>query len=249
MPDTYSEPVAGEYTLDEADQSTTQVVVDQAGAVKDELIDGGGRVVDTAKDKAGDVVDEAKAQAADLLHQTQRELREQAALQQQRVADGLQNVSDELNEMARNSSGGLAADLVTRAASRAGSVASYLDGRDPGSLLSELRSFAARRPGAFVAGAVVVGVVAGRLTRSLASGSPEASNSSTSRPDGSPVDGLREHTPVHPPEMRRPTILNASDASADHQTDAATPLYSALLTDRDDGQASMDDTQNADVVR
>ncbi len=246
MTDISSKAAPGAYPLDEADdQSTKEVVAEQAGAVKDEVVEGGGRVVNVAKDKAGDVVDEAKSQATDLMHQTQAELREQAAVQQQRVADGLQAVSDELNEMARNSSGGLASDLVSRAAARTGSVASYLDARDPGSLVSELKAYAARRPGAFVAAAVVAGAVAGRLTRSLASGASDDASSSTAAPTG-----LREHTPVRPPEPRTPTVQSASTYSStpEAQSDVATPLYSALLTDRDDS-ASVGGSQNPDVVR
>lgn len=244
MTDTYSGAAPGGYT---DDRSTTGVVAEQAGAVKDEALEAGARVVDITKEKTGEVVDEAKAQVSDLLHQTQAELREQAAVQQQRVADGLQAVSDELNEMARNSSGGLAADLVSRASSRTGKVASYLDARDPGSLLSELKSYAARKPGAFIAAAVVAGAVAGRLTRSLASGTPDdQSHDAATGADDRP-EGL---APVHPPELRRPTTLNAS-TSSQSKTDAGeatTPLYSALLTDRDDATAD-DQNQNPDVLR
>ncbi len=43
----------------------------------------------------------------------------------------------------------------------------WLAQRDPGSLLHEVKSFARRKPGVFIAGALVAGVVAGRLTRAL----------------------------------------------------------------------------------
>ena len=248
MTDRYSGAAPSAYPFDETeDESTREVVAEQAGALKDEVVEGGGRVIDTAKDRAGDVVDEAKFQATDLLRQTQAELRVQATIQQQRVADGLKAVSDELNQMARNSSGGLAADLVSRAAARTGRVASYLDARDPGSLVRELKAYAARRPGAFIAAAVVAGAVAGRLTRSLASGPADDASPAT----GSAAPrGLREQTPVRPPEVRRPTIQNASTytttpgaptdattpAASTAPTDPTTPLYSALITDRDDVQ-------------
>ncbi len=62
---------------------------------------------------------------------------------------------------------GVAAGLVDDVAKRAHDAASWLDSRDPGSLLEEARSFARRRPGAFLAIAAGVGVVAGRLSRSL----------------------------------------------------------------------------------
>ena len=230
MTDTYPAASPNAFPGDAgSDQSTTDVVAEQAGAVKDEAVAGSERVLETAKDGAADVVDEAKSQGADLLRQTQAELREQATVQQQRVADGLQSLSRQLGEMARSSSGGLAADLVERAAVRAGSAASYLDARDPGSLITELKSYAARRPGAFIAMAVAAGAVAGRLTRSLASGAPETVEE---RPTGLPAG----QSPVRPPEPRTPSIQNASTLAPEPPTDAAaTPLYSALVTDRTDG--------------
>jgi len=215
---------------DDSDQSTKQVITEQVSAIKDEVVDDSSRVLDAAKDNAADVIAEARSQGADLLHQTQDEIREQAAVQQQRVAAGLQSVSDELNEMARNSSGGVAADLVARAAVRAGSAASWLDARDPGALLTELKTYAALRPGTFIASAVVVGAVAGRLTRSLASGAPDEA----SAPRGSTSKVPLEQTPVRPPELREPGIQNASYPAPATQPDPATPLYSALLTDRVD---------------
>lgn len=266
MTDTYSGAAPNAFPRDDAaDQSTKQVVADQAGAMKDEVVDGGTRVLDTAKDQAADVVGEAKSQATDLLHQTQSELREQAALQQQRVADGLQSVSDELADMARNSSGGLASDLVSRAAARAGSAASYLDSRDPGSLLTELKSYAARRPGAFIALAVAAGAVAGRLTRSLASGAsdaPDASGTSGAGSSDAPASAAAPHadaqpepqmpwgqSPVPAPEVREPGIQNASYATPEAPAEPTTPLYAELLTDRSDDVASDDEGQDPDITR
>ena len=62
---------------------------------------------------------------------------------------------------------GMARGLVDDVARRAGDAATWLDQRDPGSLLDEARGFARRRPGTFLAIAAGVGVLAGRLSRSL----------------------------------------------------------------------------------
>ncbi|MFP3393799.1 hypothetical protein SB782_34035, partial [Brevibacillus sp. SIMBA_076] len=76
---------------------------------------------------------EAKSQAKDLFRQTQNELREQAAQQQERVASGLHSVGDELDQMASSSEqGGVASDLVRQAAQRTHAIAGWLDQRDPG---------------------------------------------------------------------------------------------------------------------
>ena len=58
---------------------------------------------------------EAKYQAKDLYAQTQRELKDQAQTQQQRVAAGLRSVSDELDSLAANAQNpGLAVDLAVQ---------------------------------------------------------------------------------------------------------------------------------------
>ena len=149
-------------------------VREQAGQLKDQVAGSGGHVAGAAKDEAGKVVSEAKYQAKDLLGQTQTELKDQAAAQQKRVASGLRSVSDELGSMADSSEGGgVAADLVQQAAARAGSIASWLEDRDPGSVLREVRSYASRKPGTFIAVAAIAGLVAGRLTKSLVSNASE----------------------------------------------------------------------------
>ena len=115
-----------------------------------------------------------------LYHTTTNELREQADVQQRRVASGLHTVSDELTSMAGKSEEGIATDLVGQVASRASDIADWLDQRDPGSLLEEVRNFARRSPGIFIGIAAIAGVAAGRLTRSI------ASEASDRREDGRP---------------------------------------------------------------
>jgi ElaB/YqjD/DUF883 family membrane-anchored ribosome-binding protein len=141
----------------------------QASELGEQTASSAGEVVDTAKGEAAAVAEEATSQAKNLLSQAGTELREQAANQQKRVASGLRSLSDELDNMANASeNGGTAANLVHEAASRAGTAANWLDERDPGSLLEEVRDFARRKPGMFIAIAAGAGVLAGRLTRSLA---------------------------------------------------------------------------------
>ncbi|MEY9952346.1 hypothetical protein [Leifsonia sp. EB34] len=148
----------------------TDVAKDEAARVAESAKGAAADVADVAKDEAREVARETKAQARDLYRQTQQELREQAAIQQQRVADGLRSIGDELQQMASSSQQqGVASDLVGQAADRTQSVARWLDDRDPGSLLREVKSYARRNPGTFIAAAALTGVLAGRLTRALAS--------------------------------------------------------------------------------
>ncbi len=65
----------------------------------------------------------------------------------------------------------MATDLAQQAAEKAHQFAGWLEQRDPGSVLDEVRSFARQRPGAFLAIALGAGVVTGRLVRGLTAGS------------------------------------------------------------------------------
>lgn len=136
-----------------------------AGSAKQEA----GHVVETAKGEAASVAREAKSQVRDLYSQTTSELREQAATQQQRVAEGLRTVGQQLGAMADGAeTPGVASDLVSQVATRLDGVATWIGDRDPGSLLNEVKSFARRRPGAFIGIAALAGLAVGRLSRALA---------------------------------------------------------------------------------
>ena len=74
---------------------------------------------------------------------------------------------------------GVASDLIRQAADRSESVASWLDNRDPGSLLDEVKSFARQRPGTFLLVAAGAGMLAGRLGRSLQAGAPRHAGPAT----------------------------------------------------------------------
>ena len=169
-------------------------------------------VAETAKAEAANVASEVKYNAKSLLDQARTDLTDQAGMQQQKVAKGLRSVADELRSMANASDQpGMASDLVRQAAERSSSIASWLDARDPGSLLDEVKSFARQRPGTFLLIAAGAGVLAGRLSRGLAAGAQDSgSRPSTYRAPsaypttppvaGTPVTG----SPVPPPAVDLP---------------------------------------------
>ena len=133
-------------------QQTTDVAKEQAADVADSAKQAGAQVTQTVKEQAAEVTNEAGRQAKQLLADAQSELSEQAALQQQKVAGGLQALADELDGMVRGSEqDGVATDLARQAAERARQVGIWLEDRDPGSLLDEVRNFGRRRPGAYLA--------------------------------------------------------------------------------------------------
>lgn len=139
---------------------------------------------DVAREAAGhvkEVAGEAKRQARDLVGEARNQVSSQASSQQQNAAKQLRNLSDQFRSMAENGQQSeLANELAHQASDRTSSVANWLERREPGDLLNEVRDFARRRPGTFLLGALVAGVVAGRLTRSLASNSSGSSGRSLS---------------------------------------------------------------------
>jgi hypothetical protein len=171
--------------------STPQVAKEQAGNVAGSAKDAGQHVAGVAKEQAGNVASEAKNQAANVVGQARDEISRQAADQQQRVAGGLRSIGSELGSMAeRTDESGVAGDLARQASAKAHEVADWLDQRDPSALLDEVKSFARRRPGAFLAIAVGAGLVAGRLTRGL--------KDESSGPGSTPSQQFSGATPAQP---------------------------------------------------
>jgi hypothetical protein len=198
------------YGTSDAGSSKTDAAKDEAAELKRTAADSAQTVAETAKTEASNVAAEVKTNARDLLHQAKSDLTEQAGTQQQKVADGLRSVSNELHSMAAASDQpGVATDLVRQAAERSSAVASWLDGRDPGSLLTEVKSFARQRPGTFLLLAAGAGVLAGRLSRGLSAGAPETTG--TTATPRVPDTG----TAVPPPPVQMPAPETTTAGFAD----------------------------------
>jgi len=157
---------------------------EHAGAVAQDAKESTKSVASTAASEAKDVAHEARTQLRQLFDQLTGEATDQASGQTQRAVQGLRSLGSELSGMAESQQGesGMAADLARQGASRLDAAASWLEGREPGEILDEVRSFARRRPGTFIAGAAILGLVGGRLTRGLTS---DASGSSNGQPSPS----------------------------------------------------------------
>ncbi|MGR0321031.1 hypothetical protein [Agromyces sp. ZXT2-3] len=149
-------------------------MVDTAGTGSPDLKHEAGaaahRVADTAEQEARSVGHEAKDRARRLADRVGDEVRSQASTQQHRAAGGIRGVGEQFSRMASSSeSDGMAREIVGTVGDRAERAAAWLDRREPGDLVEELKRFARRRPGAFLAIAAGAGVLVGRFTRSLAS--------------------------------------------------------------------------------
>lgn len=146
-------------------------VRDQARQVGSEAAQAGGAIAQTAREQGREVVGEATRQARNLYGEARTQLHSQAGDQQRRAASGLRSLADEMRSMAQQGGqAGPVTELAHQAAERVHGVAGWLEQREPGDLVNEVRDYARRNPGTFLVGAAVLGVLAGRLTRNIAAG-------------------------------------------------------------------------------
>jgi hypothetical protein len=145
-------------------------------------VDSGGQVLETAKSETSEVVAQATQSARDLFDQVRGELTEQAGTQQHRIAGGLRDLAEELDRMGQSSGqSGLATSLVKQVSDRTRSTAEWVDGREPGDLMTEVKRYAARKPGTFLAVAGAIGFLGARLTRGLTASSSSSSSTQGNR--------------------------------------------------------------------
>lgn len=206
----------------------------EAADLKATTADAAKDVAGTAKSEIASVSREAKTQAQDLFHQTRRELSDQAATQQERIAAGLGALGDELGSMARNSDGsGIAADLVQQVSDRASSAASWLESRDPAGVLEGVKVFARRRPVMFIGAALIAGIAAGRLTRALMANAGDEADAAAARSDAN--DGVPAVSAPRPPVTS--SVPSAGDA----------PLYAESAA-RFDGMGAGASRERSDTL-
>jgi hypothetical protein len=162
--------------------STTDVAKDQAKDVGQTAAQAGSQVASTATDQAKHVAHETQRQAKDLLDQGRTQVKSQVVSQQQKAAEGLTGLAQQLRGMADGTAQGApgpAADLLQQASSYIEQFADKLQNREPADLLDEVRSFARRKPGVFLLGAAAAGVLAGRLTSGVKAAHTDSGPSGT----------------------------------------------------------------------
>lgn len=220
---------------------TAETIKDEAGNVAAQAGDSAKSVVETAKSEVANVATEVRSSARDLLDKARVDLTDQAGKQQQKVASGLRSISEELQSMASASEQpGVATDLVRQAAERSSSVATWLEDRDPGSLLDEVKAFARQRPGTFLLLAAGAGVLAGRLSRGLSAGADGSSQgTATGRSPIQPghneaqdfVPGPGMTVPPPPVQLPGPTTTTAGYSNPGTFSGAGTVPQPAPVTE------------------
>ncbi|MCM3511078.1 hypothetical protein [Rothia sp. P100] len=141
----------------------------EAQQLKHQAVSSGERVLDTAKNKAEDVKEEVAYQAQDLIGQVRADLQKYVGPQQQRLAATIRNISDEINALSQGQQPqtSYVTGLLGNASGYVDTVATSIEQKDSQELINDVRRFAARKPGLFLAAALGVGLLAGRATRNV----------------------------------------------------------------------------------
>ena len=168
----------------------------------------------TAQHEAGQVKDEAVQQVKSLAGSVQEQVGSQARTQQERLAGQARTYTDDLHRLVSGEQpqSDLLRQGVASVADRAESLTQRLENASPQDLLQDVRGFAARRPGTFLAIALGAGLLAGRLTRGMRdAGQPD----SASQSDGRRREGVRPeavHADVTPHHLQSQAPAYSSDS-------------------------------------
>ncbi|MFC6063250.1 hypothetical protein [Streptomyces ochraceiscleroticus] len=130
----------------------------------------GQEVAGTARESAAEVAKETAAQGRYLYEKARDQAAGETGAQVRRMAAGLRRIADDLRHMSDEAKpDSPAASLVRQAADRGQLLADRLDRGGPDELLNEVKDFARRRPGLFMAGAALAGFAVSRVGRGIGS--------------------------------------------------------------------------------
>jgi hypothetical protein len=184
-----------------------------AGQGKEAATQAAADVKDTAKEQAQRVGEEAKTQARNVASDVRDKVSEQARTQNDKLVGSIRQTADHLDEMRGDRPDSPAATVVSRVADGGRQLADYLDRNGPEGVLQEVQDFARRRPGAFLATALVAGFVVGRLGKSVAKADPDAGTSSGKTGGGDAFTSTYPQT-TYPQTELAPVAGNTSGLAA-----------------------------------
>ncbi len=167
-----TEKYSAQGSQDEAKQKVGEAAdkaKQKAGETADQAKQKFGEAAQEAKSRAGEVRETVKAQAQGARDRVEAEAEKgfeqgkgQVMSQVSNVAQAFRKTSEQLREEDQ----GDLAGYTERIAEQVEKVSGYLEGKGMRGAVSDLETLARRRPGLFVGGALVVGLVAARFLRS-----------------------------------------------------------------------------------
>lgn len=221
---------------------TDTPIAEKTQATASTAADEGKHVAGVAQSEAAKVATEASAQvrslAGEATTQVSEQVSDQTRQQRDRLVGTLGTLGDDLDQMADRSDGGLAADAAREVAAQARSFTSYLDGREPGQLLDDVRDFARRKPGTFLLGALVAGVVAGRVARGVKDAGSTPSPASPSSPS-SPAMPVAAPTYDPPPPVTPVTPATTAQPAFEPPVGEPFPAHPGMDTPYPDRPGSL----------
>lgn len=138
-----------------------------SGDKKSEVADSARHVADdvgaSARGAAGEVAEEVKTHTLHVIDDAKTQVRSQAETQTHRASEFTRDLAHELESMAEHGDSGYLTSFARDGASRLERLSSHLDERGLEGALDDVRRFARRRPGVFLAGCFGAGVVLGRI--------------------------------------------------------------------------------------
>lgn len=163
-------------------RETADEAREQAKNVAGTAVEGAHDVAQVAKHQAAQVGTEVKEQGKDLAHEARSQLRDQAQSQTGQIAGKLREIGDEIRALAdgRPEQATNVRSYAEQAAGKISDLAGHVESRGFDGVIDDVKSFARRRPGAFLAGTAVAGFAVGRLFRNT-SGSSQPSEMTSTR--------------------------------------------------------------------
>ncbi|MDY6054647.1 ATP synthase F0 subunit B [Micrococcus sp.] len=202
-------------------EATAQEAKDQAQGIAQDARAQAKDLAQSAQHEAGQLKEEALQQARSLAETVQGRLGEQAGTQQERAAAQARSFADDLHRLASGEQpqNDAVRQVVASVADRAEALTQRLETAQPADLLDDVRRFAARRPGTFLAIALGAGLIAGRMTRGLRDAAQDDTAHLTSR-----GGHVRQGSPA-PRRAMAPEAVH-SDITP-HHLDSQVPAHTA----------------------
>jgi hypothetical protein len=193
-----------------AEQTSTEAP-SQLQSMTSEASDRAHDVASTTAEHLSALKDDAKEKVANVVHDARRDVERQGDEQAKRLASTLHDVSGQIRGMADAGTPGTVADVARQLATKSEHLAQRLDSGGIAGVGDDLRTFARRQPGLFLAAAGLAGFLTARVLRNAGglsgagSRSPDPSSGHLSGPGaptaGSSTSASAGSSPTAPPPV------------------------------------------------
>ena len=171
--------------------AVAQTAKGKAGEAVDVVGEQAAKVADTAEEQVTEVAEETQVATQQLIGELRDQIKEQTQVQGQLLADQIRSLTRELRRMSEHGSeDSLATSVVRRVADNGDRVADELYERGPEGLLDEVKVFARRKPGLFLAGAALAGFAVSRAGKGVRAASDGNSANHAPAEGGEPTDAV-----------------------------------------------------------